>query len=115
LALNVSALLRRGQLKGSFVSRNSVKTLDVALWRGKPGAAASCRWWSRRSHKLRGGACGQPHWMKATLHRKGSRYTWSLKLGAKPPRGKYTLVLQAIPRSTKLAPSPRIHKTLRVR
>jgi glucose/arabinose dehydrogenase len=115
LSVNISALLRRGQLSGSFVSRNSVKTLDVALWRGKPGAAASCRWWSRRSHKLRGGACSQPHWMKATLHRKGSRYTWTLKLGGKPPRGKYTLVFQAIPRSTKLAPSRRIHKTLRVR
>ena len=53
--------------------------------------------------------------MRATLHRTGTRYRWSLRLGGNPPRGSYTLVLQATPRSTKLVPSSRIRKTLRVR
>jgi hypothetical protein len=42
-------------------------------------------------------------------------YTWTLNLRGTPPKGKYTLVLQANPRSTKVAPSAKVRKTLLVR
>jgi glucose/arabinose dehydrogenase len=120
LSLTLSAssarLARRGVLRGTFRSSNSVRSVNVSLWRGSGGftaAARKCRFWSRRSHSFKRGSCTQPHWMRATLHRKGSRYTWTVKLGAKLRRGTYTVVVRAIPRSSKLAPS--IPKRLRLR
>jgi glucose/arabinose dehydrogenase len=122
LALTLSAssarLAARGILRGSFRSSNSVRSVNVSLWRGRVGsgaAARTCRFWSRRSHKLKRGSCAQPHWMRATLHRKGNRYTWTVKLGAKLPRGSYTVVVRAWPRSSKLAPSTPKRLKLRVR
>jgi hypothetical protein len=115
LSAGIARLVARGVLGGSFMSSLSVKTVDVSLWRGNVAARASCRWWSRRSHGLRGGSCSQPHWMKARVRRKGKTYTWTLKLSGVPPRGRYTVFLQAVPRSATLAPSDRARMVLRVR
>jgi hypothetical protein len=117
LAGSVARLAGRGILKGSFSSTKSIRALNVSLWRGRVGAgasASSCRFWSQRSGKLRRGSCGQPHWLRVTLHRKGSRYTWTLRLGARLPRGSYTVVVRALPRSAKLAPSAPKRLRLRV-
>jgi glucose/arabinose dehydrogenase len=104
-----------GRVDGSFGSRKSVRKLDISLWSTHSSAVKRCSWWSRRSHSLKHGSCEQPHWMFATLHRHGSHYTWKLSLGGSLPRGSYTLVIQAVPRSSALAPSARLQKTLRVR
>ena len=114
LSRSIARLAARGILSGSFTSSHSVRTVDVSLWRGKPVASASCRWWSRRSHRLRSGDCSQPHWMKATLHRKRTAYTWKVNLRGVPSAGRYTLILQAIPRDASLGPSERLHRSLRV-
>jgi PKD repeat protein len=114
LSATVARLGAGGLASGSFVSTKSVRKLDLSVWRGRANAS-SCRWWSKRSRALKRGACGQPHWMAATLHRTGSRYTWTLDLGAALPLGSYTLVLRALPRSSALAPSERLYKRLRVR
>jgi hypothetical protein len=53
--------------------------------------------------------------MAVTLHRRGSRYTWTLRLRGTPPHGRYTLVLQALPRSKALSVSARVRKTLHAR
>jgi hypothetical protein len=110
----VARLAAHGVASGSFTSAHSLKKLDVSLWRGRANAT-SCRWWSKRSGVLKRGNCSQPHWMVATLHRHGSHYTWKLRLGGSLPRGSYTLVIQAVPRSKSLAPSARLHKTRRLR
>jgi glucose/arabinose dehydrogenase len=122
LSLTLSAssarLARKGVLRGTFRSSNSIRQVNVSLWRGRAGsgaAARTCRFWSRRSHKFKRGSCSQPHWMRATLHRKGSRYTWTVKLRGKLARGSYTVVVRAYPRSTKLAPSKPKRLRLRVR
>ena len=114
LVASVARLAAHGVASGSFTSVHSLRKLDVSLWRGRANAT-SCRWWSKRSRALKRGSCAQPHWMFATLHRHGSHYTWKLRLGGALPRGSYTLVLRAIPRSKALAPSTRLHKTFRVR
>lgn len=114
LSAGSARLLRDGSIGGSFTSAHSVRKLNVSLWRGRANASA-CRWWSVRSHSLKSGLCKQPHWLVAKLHRKGTRYTWTLELGVALPPGSYTLVLQALPRSSGLAPSERLRKSLRVR
>jgi glucose/arabinose dehydrogenase len=114
LSVSSARLGSGGSISGSFSSAHSVRKLVVSLWRGRANATA-CRWWSARSHSLKKGSCKQPHWLTAKLHRKGTRYTWTLKLGKSLPRGSYTLVLQALPRGSGIAPSARLHKTLRAR
>jgi glucose/arabinose dehydrogenase len=117
LAGSVARLAGRGILKGSFTSTQSIRALNVSLWRGRVGAgasASSCRFWSQRFGKLERGSCRQAHWLRVTLHRKGSRYTWTLRLGARLPRGSYTVVVRALPRSAKLAPSAPKRLRLRV-
>lgn len=118
LSASSARLAKRGVLRGTFRSSNSVRSVNVSLWRGRVGSGASartCRFWSRRSRSFKRGSCSQPHWMRATLHRKGHRYTWTVKLGAKLRRGGYTVVVRAIPRSSKLAPSRPQRLKLRVR
>jgi glucose/arabinose dehydrogenase len=120
LSLTLSAgsarLAKHGVLRGTFRSSNSVRSVNVSLWRGRAGSAArTCRFWSRRSHNFKRGSCSQPHWMRATLHRKGNRYTWTLKLRGKLKRGTYTVIVRAYPRSSKLAPSAPKRLRLRVR
>jgi hypothetical protein len=114
LLASVARLAAHGVVSGSFASAHSVRKLDVSLWRGRANATP-CHWWSKRSGVLKRGSCSQPHWMVATLHRHGSHYTWKLRLGGSLPRGSYTLVIQAVPRSKSLASSARLHKTLRLR
>jgi glucose/arabinose dehydrogenase len=114
LSGNLAALAGRGLVHGSFSSTNSVKALNVSLWRGRP-FATRCSWWSARSGRLRHGACRQQHWLHPRLHRKAQSYTWTLKLGAPLPTGSYTVMLQALPRSSTLAPSTPARKHLRVR
>jgi glucose/arabinose dehydrogenase len=114
LSKSAARLAGHGRLRGSFRAAHSVKALDVSLWRGR-AFAKRCGWWSARSGKLRRGACKRAHWMHPRLHRKGSRYTWTLKLGGRLPRGSYTLVLRALPRSPALLSSARTRKHLRVR
>jgi glucose/arabinose dehydrogenase len=105
---------RRGLLRGSFTSAKSIRSLHVSVWRGR-AFARSCRWWSRRSHALKRGECKQPHWLRARLHRKGRHYTWTLRLGARLPRGSYTLVLKARPRSSGFLASEPVRRHVRVR
>jgi len=114
LTAGSARLLRRGLLAGSFSSADPVKTLRVSLWRGRANAK-SCRWWSKRSHAFKRGSCGHAHWMNATLRRMGRSYTWKLSLGHRLGKGSYTIVLQALPRGSQLAPSARMTRRLRVR
>jgi glucose/arabinose dehydrogenase len=111
---NAAKFTANGGLKGSFTSAHSIRRLNVSLWRGRPSASV-CRWWSRSSGALKRGQCAKPHWMAVTLHRRGSRYTWTLRLRGTPPHGRYTLVLQALPRSKALSVSARVRKTLHAR
>jgi hypothetical protein len=53
--------------------------------------------------------------MNATLRRMGRSYTWKLSLGHRLGKGSYTIVLQALPRGSQLAPSARMTRRLRVR
>jgi hypothetical protein len=53
--------------------------------------------------------------MRPTLHRRGSTYSWTLKLGAMPPAGHYTLVLEARPRSSSLRASAWTRLPLKIR
>ncbi|HKR98008.1 MAG TPA: PQQ-dependent sugar dehydrogenase [Candidatus Dormibacteraeota bacterium] len=111
-------LAPHGILRGSFRSANSVRGLDVSLWKGRVGtlaAARSCRVWVRRFHQFKRRSCSQPHWMRARLHRRHNRYTWTVKLSGKPRRGTYTVVVRGRPRSSKLAPSTPRRLKLRVR
>jgi hypothetical protein len=105
---------RGGVLSGSFNSPDAVKSLRVSLWRGKANAK-SCRWWSKRARGLKRGSCKQAHWMSAGLSRKGHNYTWKLALGHRLGRGSYTLLLQALPRGSGLAPSAQFQRHFRVR
>ncbi|HKN93216.1 MAG TPA: PKD domain-containing protein [Thermoleophilaceae bacterium] len=108
LSGTTARLSRHGTLQGSFRSAESVKTIRISLSRG-------CAWWSSRAHRLRRGKCSAAHWMKARLHRRGSRYSWAVKLGAKPKPGRYTVLLQAFPRSSAVTASGRLRLVLRVR
>jgi hypothetical protein len=56
-----------------------------------------CRWWSARSGRLaRRTRCAKPRWMKATLRQiKAGDWAWSVKLGARLPRGRYTVLVRA--------------------
>jgi glucose/arabinose dehydrogenase len=114
LSASVAKFKGRALLKGSFTSRYSVRTLEVSLWRGR-AFAKRCRWWSRSARSLKHGSCKRSHWMRVHLHHRGRRYTWTLNLRGAPPHGSYTLVLRALPRSSKLAPSAQLHKRLRAR
>jgi glucose/arabinose dehydrogenase len=105
---------RRGVLAGTFGSADAVKTLRVSVWRGR-AHAKSCRWWSKHSRRLKRGSCKQMHWMSAKLHHKGPNYTWKLALGHRLAKGSYTVVLQALPRGSGIAPSAVLQRHLRVR
>jgi glucose/arabinose dehydrogenase len=114
LAAGAAKLARRGQLRGTFSSSHSVRRLQVSVWRGRANAR-SCRWWSLGARGLKRGSCKQPHWMHARLHRHASHYTWTLSLRRRLPKGSYTLVFQALPRSSSLAAGTPVRKRLRAR
>jgi glucose/arabinose dehydrogenase len=110
-------LAPHGVLRGTFRSANSVGAAYVSLWKGRVGstaAARTCRVWTRRLHRFQR-SCSRPHWMQAKLHRRHSRYTWTVKLSGKLRRGSYTVVLRARPRSSRLARSTATRLRLRVR
>ncbi|HEY2604180.1 MAG TPA: PQQ-dependent sugar dehydrogenase [Thermoleophilaceae bacterium] len=109
-----AGLVHGGLLGGGFASADAVRKVNVSVWRGR-AFASSCHWWSKRSHSLKRGSCKQPHWLAATLHRKGQTYSWALRLGGTLPPGSYTLVLQALPRGSTVAPSARLRRHVRVR
>jgi glucose/arabinose dehydrogenase len=114
LSGNLATLAGRGLLRGSFSSTRSVQELHASLWRGRAFETRCSAGWPRAG-RLRHGGCKQQHWLHARLHRKGRNYTWTLKLGGPLPTGSYTVILQALPRSSTLAPSTPARKQLRVR
>ena len=79
------------KLTGTVTDPAGVRSLRVALRRG-------CRWWSQPAgHLTRRARCAQPRWMKAVLRQvKPGRWSWSVKLGARLPRGKYTVLVRAV-------------------
>jgi glucose/arabinose dehydrogenase len=113
LSAGAARLFKRGVLTGNFNSADAVRSLRVSFWRGK-AFAKSCRWWSKRAHAFKRGSCKQTHWMTAKLSHKGSKYTWKLPLGHRLGKGSYSIVMQALPRSSQLTPSARITRKLRV-
>jgi glucose/arabinose dehydrogenase len=114
LSRRAAALARKGELSGSFSSSSLVSRVNVSVWRGRANSK-SCKWWSRRTHALKRGACDEPHWMRTRLHRKGHRYTWTLRLSGNLPRGSYTVVVHAVPHNRSLTPSARLGTHLRLR
>jgi glucose/arabinose dehydrogenase/PKD repeat protein len=87
---------RIAKLTGSVADPAGVRKLEVAL-RAR-GKSAGCRWWSRRAGRLarKRVRCAKPRFMKATLKPAGvGTWTWTLKLGAKLPKGRYVLALRA--------------------
>jgi hypothetical protein len=107
---------RIGRLTGSVSDPAGVRRLEVALRARRKGAG--CRWWSRRAGRLarKRVKCTKPGFMKATLKRAGGDVSkWTLKLGARLPKGRYVLAVRATDRlgnvSTALASGRR---TLRI-
>ena len=94
------------RLTGTVGDPSGVRSLRIALRRGTKRA---CRWWSRRAGRLaRRGGCAKPRWMRPVLKQvKTGSWTWTLKLGGRLPRGRYTVVVRAADalgnRSAKLA------------
>ena len=78
------------KLAGTVTDPAGVSSLRIAVRRG-------CRWWNARAGRLgRTAKCAQPRWMNAVLRpSKPGTWVWSLKLGGRLPRGRYTLLVRA--------------------
>jgi glucose/arabinose dehydrogenase/PKD repeat protein len=78
------------KLAGTVSDPAGVSSLRIAVRRG-------CRWWNAGAARLgRTAKCAKPRWMKTVLRpSKPGTWVWSLKLGGRLPRGKYTLLVRA--------------------
>ena len=78
-------------LTGTVTDPAGVSSLRVAVRRG-------CRWWNAAAGRLvRSAKCRKPRWMNARLKQtKPGTWAWSLPLGGRLPRGRYTLLLRAV-------------------
>ena len=78
------------KLAGTVSDPAGVSSLRIAVRRG-------CRWWNASTGRLgRTAKCARPHWMNAVLKpSKPGTWGWSLKLGGRLPRGRYTLLVRA--------------------
>jgi hypothetical protein len=79
------------RLTGTVSDPAGVSSLRVAVRRG-------CRWWNAAAGRLvRSAKCNKPRWMNAKLNRtKPGTWAWSVRLGGRLPRGRYTVVLRAV-------------------
>lgn len=83
------------RLTGTVSDPGGVSSLKLALRAATK--AGGCRWWNRRSgHLARRAGCAKPRWMNAKLRLvTPGTWAWSLKLGGRLPRGRYTLLVRA--------------------
>jgi glucose/arabinose dehydrogenase/PKD repeat protein len=79
------------RLAGTVSDQAGVSSLRIAVRRG-------CRWWNARAGRLgRTAKCAKPRWMKAMLRPvEPGTWAWSLRLGGRLPRGRYTLLARAL-------------------
>jgi hypothetical protein len=72
-----------------------VARVEVALGRG---AGSKCRWWSRRKRSFARSrrSCRRPAWIRARRVRTTGGVRWSVKLGARPPSGRFAVALRGI-------------------
>jgi glucose/arabinose dehydrogenase len=113
LRRGAAALARRGLISGGFSTIQRVGRVEVAVWKGTPNVAR-CRWWSPGRRHLVSGACRGLHFMRAKLKHSGNRFSFTARLRGRLPRGRYTLVLEAVPRGARESASRRQRLHLRV-
>ena len=117
LSRNAGRNAKRGLISGNFTTTEQIKLMDVAIWHGRAGASLAktrCTWWYARHHRLATGTCRGTHFMHAALEHHGTQWTFTLRLHARLPSGRYTLVLEAIPSGSHESKSRRSKLTLRV-
>ena len=83
------------RLTGTVSDPSGVSSLKLAL--RASAKSRGCRWWNKRSgHLARRTRCAKPRWMKPVLKRiEPGMWAWSLRLGGRLPRGRYTLLVRA--------------------
>jgi glucose/arabinose dehydrogenase len=117
LSRNAGRDAKRGLISGNFTTSEQIKLMEVAIWRGRAGASLArsrCTWWSARHRRLATGTCRGTHFMHALLKHHGTHWTFTLRLHAPLPSGRYTLVVEAIPSGSHESNARRSKLTLRV-
>jgi hypothetical protein len=79
------------RLGGTVSDPSGLRSLKLALRHG-------CRWWNVKSGRLaRPARCAKPRWMRPVLKQvEPGTWTWTVRLGGRLPRGRYTLRVRAV-------------------
>jgi len=87
-----------GVVSGEIEDFDGVQSLWVAVRASTRTRDGMCRWWSERLGRLthRSSACQVPEWIPARIDRSDTGFSWHVRLGGHPARGRYVVIFRAV-------------------